>query len=240
MPLLQHLIDFIRGLPPLTACCRTCPWAAPSSRKGSTWGSGTTPNAPQRSRPRHGARLGGSLRKAPVHGSSLDPRARAFCAQPRAMLSALAAPAPRAPSAAQVPSDSAARLLAPQPPSTQVPAAPAPAEDPPRPLRSRTHLSSLSDMTPAPQRPGSAPRTRARSPTNRAPPPRSAPRVLCACAVTRKRSLPEGGPCCRCARMRRIAGALVTMVARASSSPLCTPGSQSISAGPPRGAAVEP
>lgn len=99
-----------------------------------------------------------------------------FCAQPRAMLSAPPGSSTAGPLSSPGPSDSAPRLQAPQPPSTQVPASPAPSEDPQRPLGSRTHLSSLSDMTPAPQRPGSAPHTRARRPTNCALPPRTAPR----------------------------------------------------------------
>lgn len=64
-----------------------------------------------------------------------------------------------------------------------------------------THLSSLSDMTPAPQRPGSAPRTRAEADDQ--PPPRVATRALYACAVTPMQSLPGAGQRGKCARAPR-------------------------------------
>lgn len=120
-----------------------------------------------------------------------------FCAQFLAMfLVPRPSPAPRAPAAVPVPSDTVPPRLGSQPPWTQAPASPAPFEAPQRPLGPLTHLSSLSDMTPAQQRLGSASQTHPGVRKQRVRPPHTATRALsaCACAVTQRQSLPVGRP----------------------------------------------
>lgn len=111
---------------------------------------------------------------------------------------------------------------------------PRPSPHPPLPRCRKGHfaptLTCPRCLTCCPRRGDPALRPRpARSPAKSAPPPRAAPRVLCACAVTQRQSLPGGRPECMCACAERCV--LVTMVARASSCRLKGQKSQSISAG---------
>lgn len=159
-----------------------CLWACPLCQKGAPGEPGLRLIHPNISITRHGGRLGGSLLKDisltdPLWSSSLGLSVPSLwpglCSRLPALPSSSSA-GPQSPQAPQtLPLD-----LAPQPPRTQALASPAPSEMPQRPLRSNTHLSSLSDMLPAPRGPGSAPQARTEPREEHASDSRGATRTL--------------------------------------------------------------